>query len=99
MHYIVGRTKISFRKTAPRPGATSATRVSTKPPEFEYNTVYTLYNIAKKPSGEWIYTFKSNRGASVVKTFDSHEQADGWLSGLLGEQLPDYKEFYRQSTA
>lgn len=93
MHYIIGSTKLVFSKRSVRPGASSSTKMNSKPPEFEYNKIYTLYNI-KKLADEWCYIFKDQLGKTVEKRFESATQADHWIATQRGERLPDYSEFY-----
>lgn len=98
MHYIIGTTKLAFKKQPVRVGATSATRVNTKPPEFEYNKTYTLYNI-RKVDDQWCYVFRDQTGKKVERLFDTATQADQWIAGLRGDKLPDYNEFYSKNNS
>tara|TARA_R110002167_G_scaffold333381_2_gene540425 strand:- start:219 stop:440 length:222 start_codon:yes stop_codon:yes gene_type:complete len=56
----------------------------------------TLYHISRK--GEKInYTFTESTGNKFDLLFDSTKQADTYIAGARGEQLPDYKKFYGAS--
>lgn len=98
MHYIIG-TQIIFQKTKIVPGATSQTIKSQhKPPEFNYNTIYTLYNV-RKIDGDLVYTFSSETGYIVKKSFASIKAADEFISTARKEQIPDYSEFHARNTS
>lgn len=93
MHYIIGSTQLIFHRKPPRVGVTSSTKMNSKPPEFEYNKAYTLYNI-KKMDEKWCYVFKDATGKLIDKQFESTSQADSWIAEKRGEALPDYNKFY-----
>ncbi len=96
MHYIVG-TKLKFNKPRPVIGMTSASRLSSKPAEFEYDKVYTLYTI--RPSqGQVTYVFKDQQNNTIQKNFESLSQADRWIADHKNETMPDYENFYRGNT-
>lgn len=77
---------------------TSATQLQSKPSEFNYGKVYTLYNI--RPTGEEIqYTFRDNHSNKVQKNFESVSQADQWISTCKNESVPDYEKFYQHNTS
>ena len=100
MHYIIG-TQLLFRKTQARPGMTSESVKNTKPHEFEYNKVYTLYNIKPNVGSEktsYTYTFSSGR-AHVQKQFDTLAEADSWLAQCRNESIPNYSDFYSRNTS
>lgn len=79
-------------------GITSATKFQNKPSEFEYNKIYTLYNINKNADDKWCYTFKTSGAPDAVMCFDSMTQADTWIASCLGEKIPDYDAVHRRKT-
>ena len=97
MHYIIG-TQIAFSKMRPRPGMTMESVKSTKPSEFEYGKIYTLYNISKKDD-QYTYVFRDSHRKLVEKDFDSLSAGDQWIAKCKNESLPNYGEFYSRNTS
>ena len=98
MHYIIG-TQIIFQKTKIAPGTTSQTIKSQhKPAEFDYNVVYTLYNV-RKIEDDIVYTFSDESGNIVKKSFSSIKAADECISTARRENLPDYDKVHARNTS
>ena len=76
---------------------TSASRLSSKPAEFEYDSVYTLYTI-RPNQGQVTYVFKDQQNNTIQKNFESLSQADRWIAVHKNETMPDYEKFYRGNT-
>ena len=97
MHYIIG-TRILFTKTKLRPGMTShGMKTVKKPPEFDYDTMYSLYNI-KKVDDKFIYSFQSDNRGVVAIEFDTISDADRYIARLKDQTLPDYNAVYSRNT-
>lgn len=100
MHYIIG-TVICVSQRVHQSGPRSVTSQPIKKRNntpFDSDKVYTLYNIQK--SGDDIkYTFTDNTGEQLNLTFNTSAEADKCIAIALGEQLPEYENFWAQSGA
>ena len=98
MHYIIG-TRILFTRSKIQPGiSSSGIKLLKKPPEFEYDTTYSLYNI-KKSDDKFIYSFQSNIGEIVQIEFNSISAGDQYIAKLKREIIPDYDSFHSRNTS
>ena len=103
MHYILGKEftipNVQQQVVQPQTGATQLSRpagqyIAREWADFTPGHSYNLYNIQKNNDGI-VYTFRSYSGErDVVKMFESASDADGYISRVKGEQLPDYDSFY-----
>ena len=82
----------------PTPGMTMESVRSSKPREFEYDTIYTLYNITKDAE-QYTYVFRDSNRKQVEKTFDTLMSGDQWIAKCKNESLPNYREFYSRNTS
>mgnify|MGYP001242273550 CR=1 FL=1 len=97
MHYIIG-TRILFTRTKIRPGLTSSGMKTVKKPlEFDYDTMYSLYNI-KKVDDKFVYSFQSDNQDIVTIEFDTISDADKYIARLKDQVLPDYNAVYSRNT-
>ena len=100
MHYIIGTViRVSNRARTSGPKSITAHQVKrTNKTPFDSDKVYTLYNIAK--SGDGIkYTFTVNTGEQLNLSFNTTVEADKCIANALGEQLPEYENFWTKSGA
>ena len=105
MHYILGTSfsipNVQQQTVQPQTGATQLTQ-ATSPymarewSDFAAGHEYNLYFIQKIDKGIQ-YTFRSTTGErDVVKLFETAGEADGYISRIKGERLPDYDSFYEK---
>lgn len=98
MHYIIG-TRIAFNKTPPKIGASSGSiKIAKKPAEFEYGTIYALYNI-KRSDDKFVYSFRDSNNSITQIEFDSITAADTYIAKIKMEELPDYDSIYARNTS
>ena len=103
MHYIVGTTiiipeSVNIQKTGPVAvddlAANRVKRVKNVTP-FQTNVPYAIATIRNSPEKDGIvYTFESQVGEVLLK-FNSTRDADNYIAGLRGEQIPDYDAMRR----
>jgi|10_taG_2_1085330.scaffolds.fasta_scaffold00440_4 hypothetical protein len=101
MHYIIGQRIIV--KEGLVPASSGLRSIGAQPikrkvatEEFKRGTAYMLYYIKKVDEGV-LYTFKSDDGDLIDKPFKSTADGDRFIARLLGENLPDYGKFYKES--
>jgi len=100
MHYIVGamfRVGVSRQGSGPR-SITNQQANRRAVGQFTSDQVYTLYNI-EVIDKQFKYIFVDANRNKFDQLFESSREADKFIANVIGEQLPDYDEFYRKSSA